>query len=53
MCSVRVSPKSEKKDRPPATKSKVAVLKTTPETVLADYGRLMRLADYEKHLPKA
>jgi uncharacterized protein (DUF362 family) len=34
------------------TKSKVAVLRTTPETVLDDYGRLMRLADYEKHLPK-
>ena len=31
--------------------SKVAVLKTSPERVLEDYGRLMRLADYRKHLP--
>lgn len=27
----------------------VAVLKTTPKTVLSDYARLMHLADYEKH----
>ncbi|MEW6409313.1 MAG: DUF362 domain-containing protein [Nitrospirota bacterium] len=33
-------------------KTKVAVLKTTPETVLEDYGRLMRLADYQSHVPK-
>jgi uncharacterized protein (DUF362 family) len=32
--------------------SKVAVLKTTPGTVVADYGRLMRLAEYDKALPK-
>ncbi len=32
--------------------SKVAVLKTTPQTVLDDYGRLMRLADVAAHLPK-
>jgi len=32
--------------------SKVAVLKTTPESVLDDYGRLMRMADYTAHLPK-
>ncbi|GBE57365.1 hypothetical protein BMS3Abin01_00277 [bacterium BMS3Abin01] len=32
--------------------SKVAVLKTTPETVVADYGRLMRMADYQKYLPR-
>jgi uncharacterized protein (DUF362 family) len=32
--------------------SKVVVLKTQPETVLEDYGRLMRLAEYEKALPK-
>ncbi|HUT75152.1 MAG TPA: DUF362 domain-containing protein [Armatimonadota bacterium] len=31
---------------------KVAILKTTPETVLDDYGRLMRMADYERYLPK-
>ena len=33
-------------------KSKVAVLKTSPETVLADYHRLMNLVDYQKYLPK-
>ena len=52
MCSVRVSPEPEKVDRASAEKSKVAVLKTTSETVLEDYGRLMRMADYEKYLPK-
>ena len=31
---------------------KVAVLHTSPETVLEDYGRLMKLADYEEALPK-
>jgi uncharacterized protein (DUF362 family) len=34
------------------SKSKVAVLRTTPETVVEDYGRLMRLADYTRHLSK-
>lgn len=34
------------------TRSKVAVLRTTPETVLDDYGRLLDLADYQTHLPK-
>lgn len=34
------------------SKSKVAVLKTSPETVVEDYGRLMRMADYDKFLPK-
>jgi uncharacterized protein (DUF362 family) len=33
-------------------KSKVAVLKTNPETVLEDYAKLMHLADYQKYLPK-
>ena len=33
-------------------KRKVAVLKTSPETVLADYHRLMNLVDYQKYLPK-
>lgn len=33
-------------------KSKVAVLKTSPETVVEDYGRLMKMADFEQHLPK-
>src|SRR5881392_1942089 len=31
-------------------RAKVAVLKTKPETVLEDYERLMKLADFEKHL---
>lgn len=31
--------------------SKVAVLKTTPASVLEDYSRLMDLAEYKKHLP--
>jgi uncharacterized protein (DUF362 family) len=34
-------------------KSKVAVLRTTPETVLEDYQRLMELADLEQHLARA
>jgi uncharacterized protein (DUF362 family) len=33
-------------------RSKVAVIKTTPETVLEDYGRVMRLAGYQDFLPK-
>ncbi len=33
-------------------KGQVAVLKTTPETVLEDYGRLLKLASYEAALPK-
>jgi uncharacterized protein (DUF362 family) len=33
-------------------KTKVAVLKTTPETVLEDYKKLLHLAEYEKYLPK-
>jgi len=32
------------------TKSKVAVLRTQPETVLRDYQRVMELADVERHL---
>ena len=52
MSSVRVSPEHEETGKTVAEKSKVAVLKTSPETVLEDYGRLMRLAEYEKHLPK-
>lgn len=34
------------------TKSKVAVIKTSPETVIEDCAKLMSLADYETHLPK-
>lgn len=33
-------------------KSKVAVLKTSPETVISDYAKLMKLADFETALPK-
>jgi len=32
-------------------RSRVAVLKTTPATVVDDYKRLMRLADYQQFLP--
>jgi len=32
--------------------SKVAVLKTSPETVISDYAKLMKLADFEGHLPR-
>ena len=34
-----------------STKSKVAVLYSTPETVLDDIARAMRVADYQVHLP--
>jgi len=33
-------------------RSMVAVLKTRPETVLEDYGRLMKMADFENVLPR-
>lgn len=41
-------------DRPSnvGVKAPVAVLYTSPETVLEDYGRLMRLAEYKKYLPQ-
>jgi uncharacterized protein (DUF362 family) len=32
--------------------SKVAVLKTSPQTVLYDYKKLMHLAEYQRYLPK-
>jgi uncharacterized protein (DUF362 family) len=35
-----------------AKRAKVAVLKTRPETVLEDYEQLMKLADFEQHLPR-
>lgn len=35
-----------------SAKSKVAVLKTSPQTILEDYNRLMHLAEYEKHVPQ-
>jgi len=34
------------------TRSRVAVLKTTPQAVIGDYKRLIRLADYQQYLPK-
>jgi uncharacterized protein (DUF362 family) len=34
------------------TRASVAVLRTRPETVVADYGRLMRLARYDRVLPR-
>ena len=34
------------------TRSRVAVLKTTPATVIEDYKRLMRLGNYQQSLPK-
>jgi len=33
-------------------KSQVAVLRTRPETVVEDYGRLMRLVKYDQVLPR-
>ena len=33
-------------------RSRVAVLKTSPTTVIDDYKRLMRLAEYQSYLPK-
>lgn len=33
-------------------RGRVAVLRTSPETVVEDYGRLMRLAGYEAAVPK-
>ena len=32
-------------------RAKVAVVKTRPESILADTARAMKLADFEKHLP--
>jgi uncharacterized protein (DUF362 family) len=34
------------------TRSQVAIVRTRPETVVADYGRLMRLAKYEQVLAR-
>jgi uncharacterized protein (DUF362 family) len=34
------------------SRAKVAVLKTSPETVLVDYKKLVHLAEYQKYLPK-
>src|SRR5262249_26566394 len=35
-----------------AMRARVAVLRTRPETVVADYGRLLRLAEYDRVLPR-
>lgn len=34
-------------------KSVVAVLRTTPDTILADYAKVMEMADYERYLAKS
>ena len=34
----------------PMARARVAVLRTAPETVVADYGRLLRLAGYDRGL---
>src|SRR5512140_822611 len=34
------------------TRSRVAIVRTRPETVLADYHRLMNLAGYQDAIPK-
>jgi uncharacterized protein (DUF362 family) len=39
-------------DKNYAGKGRVAILRTHPETVLDDYRRLLKLADYEAALPK-
>jgi hypothetical protein len=39
-------------DYPFPGKGKVAVLKTRPETILDDVGRVMQLAGYQEALPK-
>mgnify|MGYP001601622662 CR=1 FL=1 len=36
----------------PTLRSKVAILRTSPATVLEDTHRLMNLADYQQALPK-
>ena len=33
-------------------RARVAVLRTRPDTVVADYGRLLRLAGYQVALPR-
>lgn len=33
-------------------KPKISVLRTTPSTVVEDYGKIMDLAEYKKYLPK-
>ena len=49
---MEIDPASEPEVRPStvSTRSRVSVVYTTPETVLEDVGRAMRLADYQAHL---
>lgn len=49
--SVAVEKSAEVESRP-SGRSKVAVLKTSPSTVIQDVSRLMRLADYQSYLPQ-
>ena len=32
-------------------KSQIFIIKTSPETVLEDYAKLMHLSEYQKHFP--
>ena len=52
--NVRVKPEGSKppKEEPKQRRSKVAVLKTSPQSVVEDIDRLMKLADFEAALPK-
>lgn len=34
------------------TKSQIFIVKTSPNTVLDDYKKLMHIADYQKHYDK-
>ncbi len=49
-----VAPQKQEQDTPPgaATKPKVAVLYTRPETVLDDISRAMQMAEYQSHLSR-
>jgi uncharacterized protein (DUF362 family) len=49
---VAPTPQAGSERRPPASRSKVAVVRTRPETVWQDVARAMRLADYESVLPR-
>ncbi len=50
--SICVSPSLSLKGELKMAKSQVAVLKTTPKTVLDDYKRLLRSINYQEYLPK-
>ena len=51
MSATRATEERNTGDLRPAGRSKVAVVYTTPDTVIEDIGRTMRLADYQSHLP--